>query len=240
MVAVAIGGAAVLGAGASIIGGNKAAKAQQKGADQASATERYMYDTTRADYAPWRAAGATALTALMNLYGLPAPAATPAGSQTTPETGAARRSGRWFEDSGDRAATATPTPAPAAPVGPYGGLRTSPGYQFRLDEGIKAIDRSASARGLRRSGGTAMAVQRYGEGLAASEYDSYASRLAQLSGFGQSATAGTAAAGASAAQAIGNAQMAAGNARASSYLNTASSINSGLNNAVTAYGYGKH
>lgn len=193
-----------------------------------------MYDTTRSDYAPWRAAGGTALTALMNLYGLTPPAA--AASTGTGRSLGYGSDGRFSWGEGTNAPV-TPA-ASTAPVGPYGGLLTSPGYQFRLDEGIKAIDRSASARGLVRSGATAKAVQRYGEGLASSEYDGYASRLAQLAGFGQSATAGTAAAGSSAAQGIGAAQIAAGNARASSYLNTASSINTGLNNIVGAYSFG--
>ena len=271
----AILGAAVIGAGASVIGGSKAAKAQTQAADKSAEIEKYMYDTTRADYAPWRAAGSTALDALMKLYGLapsggvqtggtnalpeaPIPVGGSyelAGSFNTPFMGQAAEgilarinSGEMaFEDApmfvrgrlrrtgGGTAAAPATGAGTATPAAPYGGLQTSPGYQFRLDEGIKSIDRSASARGLLRSGATAMAVQRYGEGLAASEYDSYAARLAQLAGFGQSATAGTAAAGANYAQGASNAYMAAGNARASGYANTASSINSGLNNAMSAY-----
>jgi hypothetical protein len=61
MVAVAIGGAAILGAGASIISGNKAAKAQTKAADMSVAEQRRQYDQTRTDYAPWRAAGTSRL-----------------------------------------------------------------------------------------------------------------------------------------------------------------------------------
>ena len=124
---------------------------------------------------------------------------------------------------------------------PYGGFFTSPGYEFRRDEGVKAIERSASARGARKgpvsglSGAAAKAIVRYGDNIAASEYDSYAARLAQLAGFGASATAGTAAAGANAASGISNALIASGNARASSYANTASSINQGINNVLSAY-----
>jgi hypothetical protein len=199
MVAVAIGGSAILGAGASIIGGNKAAKAQEKASAASIAEERRQYDLTRADYAPWRTAGAGAVGRLEEAYGL------------KPSTQ------------------------------PYGGFFTSPGYEFRRDEGIKAIERSASARGLRTgpvdglSGPTAKSIMRYGEGLAASEYDAYTARLAQLAGLGQSATAGTAAAGSQATSNISNALINSGNARASSYANTASSINSGLNNVMTAY-----
>lgn len=272
MVAVAIGGAAVLGAGASIISGNKAAKAQTKAADKSAEVQKYMYDTTRSDYEPWRAAGNTALTALMNLYGLPTNGVTTSGVQSTPETIAAQNggtgegtgffgSGFILDHIGDRIArgetippkllafynrnrggtttpatgTTAPAGATATPPAPYGGLQTSPGYEWRRDQGIQAIDRSASARGLRRSGGTAMAVMRYADGLASSEYGDYASRLAQLAGFGQSATAGTAQAGQNYANGAAAAYTNAGNARASSYANTGSAINSGLNNVMSAY-----
>jgi hypothetical protein len=70
MVAVAIGGAAVLGAGASIIAGNKAANAQVQSTNAAIAADTRQNDLTRADYAPWRTAGASALGALSNAYGL--------------------------------------------------------------------------------------------------------------------------------------------------------------------------
>lgn len=270
MVAVAIGGAAVLGAGASIVSGNKAAKAQEKGADQAAATQKYMYDTTRNDYAPWREAGNTALNALMSLYGLPANGSTTAaGTQGLPnnetQEPADSGGGGFFEGvivqgwrqriaSGQAtiddapafvraklgAPQTTPTPAtgtgaPAGPATPYGGLQTSPGYEFRRDEGIKAIERSQLARGLGRSGATVKAIDRYADGLAASEYDNYASRLAQLAGFGQSATAGTAAAGSNYANGAAAAYTNAGNARASGYANVGSSINSGLNGVMSAY-----
>lgn len=123
-------------------------------------------------------------------------------------------------------------------------VMATPGYQFRLGEGIKAAERSAAARGLLGSGATMKAIQRYGEGLASSEYDNYANRLAALAGVGQTATGSTAAAGqaavagmGSARNAMGQAAVNAGNARASSYINTADAINGAINNGVGAYLY---
>lgn len=78
MVAVAIGGAAVLGAGASIVSGNKAAKAQKNAADMSVAEQQREYDQSRADLAPWRTTGASALGRLAGLVGLPG------GDGTTP------------------------------------------------------------------------------------------------------------------------------------------------------------
>ena len=64
----------------------------------------------------------------------------------------------------------------------------SPGYQFRLGEGIKAVERSAASRGLFQSGKTIKDIQRFGEGLASEEYGRYTGLLAGLSQQGLSAT----------------------------------------------------
>lgn len=216
--ALAIAGAAVVGAGASIISGNKAASAQRDAAAQAAAAsesataqqiaeQRRQYDQTRSDYAPYRETGYRALDTLAGLYGVG-----------------------------------------ANKIDPTAALEATPGYQFQRDQGLQAIDRSNAARGILNSGGADKARMRYASGLAASNYDSYANRLAALAGVGQSATGSTAAAGQGAANNItsaigtnaaniGNAAMAAGNARASSYANTGSAINSGINNLASLYLY---
>src|SRR6185436_14320623 len=41
-------------------------------------------------------------------------------------------------------------------------LAATPGYQFTLGQGLKAIDRGAAARGLTTSGNTLQAEQKYG------------------------------------------------------------------------------
>lgn len=129
-------------------------------------------------------------------------------------------------------------------IDPTAALKATPGYQFTLDQGLKAIDRGNAARGVLNSGGADKARLRYAEGIASSTYDSYANRLAALSGVGQSATGSTAAAGQAATagigaanQQIGNAAINAGNARASSYANTGSAINNGASNLASLYLY---
>lgn len=64
----------------------------------------------------------------------------------------------------------------------------SPGYQFRQSEGVKAADRSASAKGKLFSGGQTKAVTEFGQGLASQEYNNYFNQLAGLSGQGLGAT----------------------------------------------------
>lgn len=189
MVAAAIVGSAVVGAGSSIVAGNKASKAQKNAANQQIAEQRRQYDQTRADWAPWRAAGESALSRLT-----------------------AEMSG-----------------------GPSTAFIASPGYQFRMSEGQKAIDRNRAARGLLNSGAADKARIAYGEGLAASEYGDWWNRNAGLAGIGQSATAATSAAGQNATDAITGAIGSAGNARASSYLNTGQAINDGVSGVMKAY-----
>lgn len=52
-----------------------------------------------------------------------------------------------------------------------GDLTKDPGYQFNLDQGTKAIDRSAAARGSLFSGATAKELQQFGQGLADNTYN---------------------------------------------------------------------
>jgi hypothetical protein len=206
--AAAVIGAAVVGGAATMITGSKAAKAQQQAANQQITEERRQYDQSRADLAPWRDTGSAALSKLAGMYGV--------GSGTTATTGAAGST------TGDQA---------------YGGFFTSPGYQFRLDQGNQAVQRSAASRGLLASGATVKAIDRYSQGLASSEYNNFSDRLAQIAGFGQNATNATVAAGENATAGIVGAYGRAGDARASSYANTGSAINGTINNALSAYLY---
>lgn len=52
----------------------------------------------------------------------------------------------------------------------------SPGYQFRLDEGQKAIERSAAARGGALSGAALKEGMRYGQDFATNDYDNFLRR----------------------------------------------------------------
>lgn len=52
-----------------------------------------------------------------------------------------------------------------------GDLSSDPGYQFRLEQGQKGINRSLGAQGSLFSGKALKAASEYGQGVAASEYD---------------------------------------------------------------------
>ena len=49
-------------------------------------------------------------------------------------------------------------------------FQADPGYGFRMSEGMKALERSAAARGGLLSGATLKGIQRFGQDLASQEY----------------------------------------------------------------------
>jgi len=49
-------------------------------------------------------------------------------------------------------------------------FQADPGYAFRLSEGLKALERSAAARGGLLSGGTGKALQQFGQEMGSQEY----------------------------------------------------------------------
>jgi len=49
-------------------------------------------------------------------------------------------------------------------------FQTDPGYQFRMDEGVRAIDQMGAAKGKRLSGEQLKAVMDYGQNMGSQEY----------------------------------------------------------------------
>lgn len=111
-----------------------------------------------------------------------------------------------------------------------------PGYQFRMDEGAKALERSAAARGGLMSGGTLKELTRYGQGVASQEYgsaydrfnadrDRRFGRLGQVTNYGLQGTQATANAGQNYANQAGEYMIGAGNAQASGIIGQANTLN---------------
>lgn len=73
-------------------------------------------------------------------------------------------------------------------------FEASPGYDFRYNEGLRALENNLAARGLLNSGRGIKALQQYGQGIASDEYNQGFNRFAQLAGMGQNAVAGQGAA----------------------------------------------
>jgi len=84
-------------------------------------------------------------------------------------------------------------------------LQNSPGYQFRLQEGVNALDNSAAARGGLLSGGHIRQATRYAQDYASGEYANRVAQLQGVQGAGQAAANSSANAGAGFASNASNA-----------------------------------
>lgn len=135
-------------------------------------------------------------------------------------------------------------------------FEADPGYRFRMQEGVNALDSSAAARGRLQSGAQQRAVSRYGQNLASQEYQNAFNRnlatqgtrfnqLASMAGVGQTAVNATQQAGQQMAGSVGNALMMGGQAQAQGYLNAgnaqagayqgvATAANQGISNMMMA------
>lgn len=71
-------------------------------------------------------------------------------------------------------------------------LAATPGYQFQYDQGIKALQNRASAKGLTYSGSLLKELQEFGQGLASTTYSQRLSELSNLVGQGFAASQGSA------------------------------------------------
>lgn len=236
--ALVLGGAALAGTAGSMYASNQAAKAQSRAArDAAAATsaagqratdaQERMFERQVELQEPFREAGLTAQNRMLTLLGLEG------GEAGAPDYG------RYAKDF------------------TMADFEADPGYGFRMSEGMKALERSAAARGGLLSGATLKGITRFGQDTASSEYlNSYnryqtnrANQLNPLQGlYGSGQTAANTLSNAAGAtgtglantymnvgQGLSNAAMAGGQARASGYINMASALNQGLSTGANLY-----
>ncbi len=118
-------------------------------------------------------------------------------------------------------------------------LTTDPSYQFRLNEGLKSLDRQAAARGGLISGGALKAAQEYGQQSASQEYQNAFNRyqtnrsnllqpLGNLISTGQSAASNVGAAAGNYGQTAGSNITGAGAAQAAGQVGAANAIAGGV------------
>jgi len=233
----AIAGSAVLGAGSSLIGSSKAADAQREAAAASAAAQREAADKSIAAQREMFDIGRADLapyrqggtTAQNQLMTLLG-----IGGDTT-----AQGYGKYARDFG------------------MSDFTTDPGYQFRLEQGMRALNASAAAKGMGMSGANIKGATEYGQNLGSQEYQNafnryQTNRTAQLAPLQSLYAGGQAAAAGSAAQAgalgqnlgqtytglgqgIAQAGVAAGNAQASGYLNQANAVTNALNQGMSSY-----
>lgn len=125
-------------------------------------------------------------------------------------------------------------------------FQTDPSYQWRLQQGEQALQRSAAARGSVLGGGTLKDLTDYAQGAASQEYQNAFNRfqvnrqtrynqLAGVAGAGQNSANTLASVGQNTANNIGDNLINAGNARASGYVGMANAFNQGLKGISDLY-----
>ena len=137
-------------------------------------------------------------------------------------------------------------------------IKQDPSYQFRLQEGADALERSAAARGGLLTGATAKAMERYAQDYASTEYaNAYQrslgeyqqaynifnqnqanqyNRLAGMAGLGQTAAGQLASSGQYAAGNIGNILLGGASQQAQAMQNAAAARASGYVGGANAWG----
>jgi hypothetical protein len=94
----------------------------------------------------------------------------------------------------------------------FANYQNSTGYQFRLGEGMRALDNSAASRGVLNSGAAAKAALKYGQNIASGEFGNYLAQLTGVSQQGLSAANAQAGVGTSLVNAVSNNNNAAAGA----------------------------
>jgi hypothetical protein len=228
--------------------GSKAAKSaastQAGAAADATAAQERMFERQVELQEPFREAGMAGQNRLMQLLGISTKPKT-LGVDASDEEKAqyARDLAEYNALTGSkdygRYASAEFTPAQFT-------ANQDPGYAFRMSEGMKALDRSAAARGGLLSGSTLKGAQRFGQDLGSQEYQNAFNRyqtsrtntlnpFASLSGLAQSsANTLTGAAGQLGGQ-IGSNIIGAGNAMAAGQVGSANAISQGVGQGLNFY-----
>ncbi len=208
-------GAAAIGAGASVVGASKAAKASKAAGDSQYAAALVAADEQRRQYDQTRE-----------------------DSLPFIESGqsAVEEQSRLLGLAGDAASEGYGSLAKPFTMADY---QADPGYNFRLEEGQKAIDRIASRGGRNFSGRSLKDASRWGQDLASDEYgraydrynrdqDIIYNRLGGLSGRGQSSSISLGNIGQSSANAISNLTTSGASARAAGNVAANNAWQSGL------------
>jgi hypothetical protein len=125
-------------------------------------------------------------------------------------------------------------------------FQQDPGYNFRLSEGLKALDRQAAARGGLISGAALKAAQNYGQQSASQEYNNAFNRyqtnrsnqlnpLQSLMNAGQTSTNILSNSADNLGRGLADTYTQAGNARASGYIGRANALSSMLSSGINSF-----
>lgn len=117
-------------------------------------------------------------------------------------------------------------------------FQASPDYNFRFNEGQRALDRSAAARGNLLSGKQVKASQEYGGNLASGEYNNWFGKLTGVANQGLAAANSENSSNLQAAGLQNSALMQQGAAQTAGSNALTNGLMSGVSNIASIYGYG--
>jgi hypothetical protein len=108
-------------------------------------------------------------------------------------------------------------------------LTAFPGYQFGLQQGGQALDRSAASRGLLLSGAQLQDAQKFGQGYAQQQaWQPYVNQLNTAAGLGENAAAMVGNAGIATGQGVAQSQLGQGQATAAGQVQQGNIFGAGL------------
>ena len=170
-------------------------------------------DIALASTEPYRNAGAIALAGMMDMSGLDRSGLTASENQAGTGTGGATASGgdSMYEAEFDYDLDRVNDPSRLLAETERYDWQTDPGYQFRLGETMRGLERSFNAAGGTKSGAYDRALMETSGEFASAEFGKVYNRLAGIAGFGQ-ASPGQGAGGDSGISSAGNSIIESANA----------------------------
>ncbi len=116
-------------------------------------------------------------------------------------------------------------------------LQNLPGYQFTLNQGLRGVANSSSARGLGSSGAGLAGAANYTTGLAQNTYQQMLGNYNQASALGANAAAGVGNAATTTGQGVAQTQASLGNALAQAYTSGGNALSSATQTGLLGLGY---
>lgn len=249
-------------AGVSASGAKKAADAQSSAAKDSTALQKYIYDQTTENFAPFLGAGKDAMSAYLYEMGL-GPKPTFGGTAPKIETYTIPGTDQTVSVNGGSNGMSTRVVKGAATTGykvgdqtfstlseaedwananktggtEYGGYTQSPMAKYLMQEGVDSIEGSAAASGGLYSGAALEALEKNRKTVIGADTSDYFSKLFGLTNMGMSAAGNQAGAGSSYANNVSQLNMQAANAKAKGYTGAADAMSGFIGDAAGIYGY---
>jgi len=144
---------------------------------------------------------------------------------------------QWHQQhGGDLGAYTTTTNPQTAANAAFDMFRNSSGYDWRLKQGMNALNSGYAGAGTIKSGAAMKAAVDYGQGQASQEFGNYLNSLGNQQGVGLQAAGAQANVGVQAANSLGNIYMTNGANQAQAAIAGANALGGGLAGAANALG----